>query len=161
MLFKKKTLVTLCLGFSLSMPTFVFASNLVIINNTNHDSTSILNDGPCSTILGESGVTRAHKTNNVSDALLKKACIASRPTRKGRPWICKADVYMTNNCSGAMIGKATIDVNEGIQKIELSPSNPGNYVVTYDPADRFTITISGGPAFKLWIKQLLGGFIKS
>ena len=83
-------------------------SDLTIINNTNYDSTSIINNGACSTILGDSGITRAHSTNVVSAMKIAMACFTN-------PANCKADVYMTANCSGPVVATVIFDTKTGIK----------------------------------------------
>lgn len=119
---------------SIAFPTTLLASPLTIVNNTNHDSTSIINGGACSSSLGPNGVTRKHSVNIVPDIILKTACLMS-------PNNCRADIYMTDNCSGPKIASAVFSVNTGI----ISITNPtGGYgVIKNGP---FNITMTGGPA---------------
>lgn len=132
--FKKMILSGLCL-ISLSVPFSLQAANLTIKNETNRDSTSIINHGACSTILGSSGVTKAHTTNVVSESTLLKACFLNRTN-------CQADVYMSNNCSGQKVATAIFDVYTGLKSVQVFDSS-----YTFD-GNAFSIIISGGPANK-------------
>lgn len=128
---KKTMLVSLIVA--ISSPFLASAADLTIVNNTNRDSTSVINHGACSTILGSHGITPAHSTNVVPSKIVTFACLLNRSN-------CRADVYMTNNCSGPVIATASFDVNSGIKSIDiLDPS----FTVSYSG---FAITISGGPA---------------
>jgi hypothetical protein len=117
-------LVVLGISFSFSAHAFIANSDLTIVNDTNHDSTSIINNGLCSTILGDSGVTKAHSTNVVKADILKKACYFSQHN-------CQADVYMTNNCSGTKIATVFFDIATGVK----------GYPDVFDKS--YTITASG------------------
>lgn len=94
----------------LALPVVATATPLTIINNTNHDSTSIINGGACSNSLGPAGVTKAHSTNLVLDIVIKHIC-------RFTPKNCRADIYMTNNCTGPVVGTAVLDINAGIQSV--------------------------------------------
>lgn len=133
------------------------ASNLTIVNNTDQDSTSILNNGPCSTILGAGGTTKGHTSNVVDESLLKKACITTKPRHKGQAWVCKADVYMTPNCNAtgeSHVAAVTLNVNEGIQKIELNTNNTATqkFVIMFDKNTPFNVTINPASSFKHMMK---------
>ena len=129
---------------SVSIPA-VSAASLTIINNTNHDSTSILNNGACSDILGPSGISHAHNTNVVPEAILNKGCIFNKAN-------CKAEVHMTNNCSGPAIATVTFDVKTGIKSVVPGNTSEG-YAVS---GNGFTASLDGGPAMKNWFQKVLG-----
>ncbi|RDI46058.1 hypothetical protein [Aquicella lusitana] len=135
----KKTILKGLLAIGIGIPAFAQAADLVITNNTNQDSTVIANKGACSyPALGEVGITRAHKSNTVPESKLKLACMANKSD-------CKADVYMTSNCSGPIIATASFEVvtkdgkpGQGLKSIQIKDSA---YAVT---GGGFNITISGG-----------------
>ncbi|VVC75876.1 hypothetical protein AQUSIP_11770 [Aquicella siphonis] len=85
-------------------------AGLTIVNNTDKDSTSIINDGMCSSSLS-GGITKAHSTNKVSDIIIGFACY-------GHASDCKADVYMTDNCSGDKVATVMFDTKKGIYDIK-------------------------------------------
>lgn len=116
-----------------TLPLMVNAADLTIVNNTNRDSTSIINGGACSTILGAHGITRAHSTNVVPSSVVTFACLANRSN-------CKADVYMTANCTGPVVATAYFDTKSGIKVVTL---HDNSYTVT---GGGFQVTIDGGPA---------------
>lgn len=111
MLLKKSVcLIGLSIGLCLSAAP-VFAQALTIVNNSNSPSTSIINNGICSSQLGSDGVTQPHTTHVVNDKIIALACFAN-------PSNCKADVYMTNNCSGPLVATAVFDTKNGMKSIK-------------------------------------------
>lgn len=118
-------------ALSIALP-FSANATLTIINNTSQDSTSIINNGACSSSL-PGGITRAHSINVVPDIIINSACFFT-------PHNCKADIYMTNNCSGLKISTATFDTTIGITSV--TPAIGGYQIVRNGP---FSITMNGGP----------------
>lgn len=110
----KKIMAFGLLGFGLVSTAFA-ASDLTIVNNTNNDSTSIINNGICSNTLS-GGVTKAHSTNVVKKTVIGLACL-------GHASNCKADVYMTNNCSGNKVASVVFDTGSGIKSITMNSNN--------------------------------------
>lgn len=142
---KKKTF-TYCVALSFLMPLYVTAADLTIINNTNHDSTSLINNGACSDILGANGITRAHSTNVVPESVIAKGCITNKRN-------CQANVHMTSNCTGPAVATVLLDVKTGIKSVTPSGNTQG-YVVS---GNGFTASIDGGPAIqKNWFQRLFG-----
>ncbi|OGT54084.1 MAG: hypothetical protein A3F43_05645 [Gammaproteobacteria bacterium RIFCSPHIGHO2_12_FULL_42_10] len=120
----------------------VEAGDLTIINNTGHDSTSVINNGPCSAnILGDVGITHAHTTNVVPETTVIKACIFNKSN-------CTAAVHMTNNCSGPVVATVVLDVKKGIKEIRSSSTSEG-YVMS---GSNFTATLEGGPTHQTWLQ---------
>ena len=141
---KRTSIATLITSVCLS--SMAFASDLTLINHSNHDSTSVMNNGPCSAdILGDKGVTRAHSINVVPDKILNTACILNKLN-------CKAEVHMTSDCTGPIIATVILDVKKGIKSITPSKNTDG-YTVT---GSGFTATVDGGPAFKRWLHWIYG-----
>lgn len=87
------------------------ASGLTIDNQTDFDSTSVLNNGACSTILGAEGVTNAHTKKTVSASKIRLACLGNWSN-------CKAVVYMSNNCTGPVAATVYFDINTGIKSVQ-------------------------------------------
>ena len=91
------------------------ATPLTIVNNTNTDSTTRIHNilNKCSSdLLGEAGITRAGKTNTVSEGNIKAACLFS-------PNNCVADVYASANCGCPVIATMTFSTSEGVKSIEM------------------------------------------
>jgi hypothetical protein len=133
------------LAIALAAPLSAMAGALTIVNNTDQDSTSVINSGACSDILGDSGVTRAHTTNVVPENLVAKACIFNKVN-------CKAEIHMTSDCTGPVIATVVFDVKQGIKNIQPSPT-PEGYVVS---GSGFTAVLDTGATLKPWLRFFLG-----
>jgi hypothetical protein len=132
MIHRKSILASaLAIGVSLISAQSFAAQSLTIMNNTNQDSTSRINGGLCSTVFGSDGVTKAHSTHVVDSKLVALACMGNSSN-------CKAEIYMTNNCSGSVVGTAIFDTNTGIKSIDVTSDT---YKFGIEP---FKITIDGG-----------------
>ncbi|EKD71941.1 MAG: hypothetical protein ACD_46C00053G0001 [uncultured bacterium] len=96
---------------------FATTNDLVVVNNTDEDSTAVINNGACSSKLPNGvGVSHRRTTNHIPGNIVDIACLANR-TR------CTADVYMTNNCSGPIVAKVIFDTKKGIQDVQPSDQN--------------------------------------
>jgi hypothetical protein len=128
MLKKAQFLACTLLATSLvSLPALAQA-DLTITNKTSHDSASIINGGACSsTFLGDIGVTKAGQKNTISSFMLKIACY-------GHTTACRADVFMTRDCSGEKAGTVILDVVNGV----VSVTNAAGYEIS---ASGFDITL--------------------
>lgn len=136
----KKTAFLVSTLIFTALPIHAQAENLIkveglrITNNTDQDSTSKINGGSCSSsVLGEAGITRAHSTNEVSNAKIRVACVANREN-------CRADVYMTTVCEKSgqpKVATVILSVNTGIKEVQVEAGSP--YVISYSG---FTATIS-------------------
>ena len=132
-MFNKKSLCKTVLAVMVCLsPLTVSANALTITNNTKLDSTCIINDGVCSTILGEGGITRAGHTNVIAESKMKLACIFHLSN-------CKADVYMTDNCTGPKVATVMMDLSTGIKSIDIFDNR---YQANFSG---FTVSVSGGP----------------
>ena len=128
-----KMIIAGVLGMGMACSAFA-ASELTIVNNTNYDSTSKINGGMCSNDIPEAmggGVTKAHQTKKVPGTAIGFACF-------GHSSDCKADVFMTNDCSGSIVATVIFDTKKGIQSItpkstEFTVSGSG-----------FNVALSGG-----------------
>ena len=117
----RKTVYVIAACIISILPFQVNAQNLIVNNRTDFDSTSLINNGICSSQLGEIGISRAHTENNtVPEAKVKFAC-------KFNPKNCQADVYLTANCTGSKIATVTFDVDQGIKG---STVYDGRYEIT-------------------------------
>ena len=131
-MFVKKSFATALFTIGLSLPLFAHAE-LVIKNNTKEFSTSRINDGYCSSeILGDDGVTKPGDTKKVDNGRLFFACRDNLED-------CKADVYMTNNCTGDLITTVIFSFWTGI-KSATPPKN--GYSISFNG---FYVELSGGP----------------
>jgi hypothetical protein len=111
----KKKLMTGMLMLGASLPLMANAG-LTITNNTDFDSTSIINNAPICSSSMTGGVTPAHSVNNVPDKTVWWACITNTTN-------CTADVYLTNNCTGPKIATVTFDVKTGIKSVVMHTSD--------------------------------------
>ncbi len=132
-MFLKKVSLTALVMLSSSLPLAAHAGNLVVTNHTQFDSTSIINHGPCSTILGSIGVTHPGQTNVIPEDKIKKACFFNSHN-------CKADVYMTGNCTGPAVATVLFDVVTGVKSIQM---HDAAYTIN---GSAFNLTLEGGPA---------------
>jgi hypothetical protein len=130
-MFVKKILLTGIATIGLSF-SFLAHAELTVSNQTNQPSTSRINDGYCSTdILGADGITPPHTSKPIEDWKIDLACMGNYEN-------CKADIYMTNNCTGPAISTVIFSKTSGIKYV--SPPVAG-YAITWSP---FAITITGG-----------------
>ncbi len=119
----RKLMLALAISACCSATT-AFAHDLVINNKTNFDSASIINGGMCSSKLGSVGIARAHEENHVvPSTIINIACKFGKHP-------CRADVYMTTDCSpnGSPIATVLFDVDTGIQGTPAS--NDPRFVLT-------------------------------
>jgi|SRR3990167_2091461 len=104
----RKLIAGLCLSVGL-LP--LAHASLTIDNQTDYYSTAKLNGAACSTILGDTGITKPHSVNTVSDLNVGIGCIMNKKN-------CKAELYMTNNCSGNVVAIIMFDTSKGIKSID-------------------------------------------
>lgn len=108
---KKLLTAAVCIG-SLA-GSVAFAGGLTIDNRTDYFSTAVINNGACSNKLPfGKGITNPHSVNDINEYLVKFACMSDTHN-------CKADIYMTNDCSGPVVANATFDVDQGITDFQL------------------------------------------
>ena len=96
--------------------------DIIVINNTDKFSTSRINDGMCSSGLPSNGKTEPHKVNRIPELVAKLAC-------GDLPNNCKADVYLTEDCSGPILSSVIFDIDTGVKS--ASPSGIPGYDVTF------------------------------
>lgn len=129
----KKTIISslLTIGIAAISMQANAGQSLTIVNHTNQDSTSIINNGLCSTAFGSDGVTSAQTTHVINDKLIALACFANSSN-------CKADIYMTNNCSGPIVATAIFDTKTGMKSISVFGDTYAFIMGAFD------LTINGG-----------------
>lgn len=124
-----KSIFTSLIALGFTFPIIAQGGDLSIINNTNYDSTSIINEGACSTLLGEIGTTRAHNSNVIPEYVVNMACLLNQKN-------CRADVYLTNNCTGPVIATVFLDTKTGVKSWTV---NDATYHIE---ASGFSISLS-------------------
>jgi len=114
----------------LAYTSLCYASHgdLTLDNQTNFPSTSKLiigsgQNGVCSNAYGDLGITQPHKDKKISKAMLDMICM-------GHGKKCRADVYLTDDCSGTPVALIVYDTNIGFTGECKSLSN--DYVVEGD-----------------------------
>jgi hypothetical protein len=116
----------------LTLPLSLHATDLTITNDTNRDSTSIINHAACSTLL-DGGITKAHTVNIVKEKILFTACFLNRNN-------CQADVYMTDNCTGPKVATVIFDIYSGLKSIQTFDNS---YSFS---GEGFHFNLAGGPS---------------
>lgn len=115
-MFKKSIVISLIAVGFVATPVIALAGDLHIDNNTTKDSTTRIH-GICSTtLLGADGVTKAKDHNKVTPHW--KLLIAC-----GGSGACRADVYMTNNCSGSVVANVDFNTETGLQNVTMLSSS--------------------------------------
>lgn len=129
----KKIAISLILAGLSMVPFCAQASDLIISNNTDFTSTSVINHGLCSSFLKEAGIVKAHEQNHhVPESKVKLACTIFQSN-------CVADVYLTDNCTGPVIATVTFDTSKGIvgEPLMRDPNykvTGAGFVITLNPA---------------------------
>jgi hypothetical protein len=104
-----------------------------VTNNTDLNSTGIINGGFCSSNFGEQGIIKAHSSITIYKSQLQLACGTNTQA-------CTTDLYMSNDCSGPKVGTITLNIDEGVTKVEatsdlkITSADPSH--VQIDPASR-------------------------
>ncbi len=131
---KLRTIINSILAVgTISLSSLALASpSLTIHNNTDFPSTVVTNDNACSSgIPNGEGVTPKHDSRTIDGKKVRAACILN--TKR-----CKADVYLSDNCTGAVIATAYFDVDTGL--IGDPESKPGSeYCVRKNQSFEVTI----------------------
>lgn len=126
---KKFVKLSALLG-ALVLPAGAFADSLTIVNNTDFYITSTVNGSICSaTMPGGYGITPPHSTKSIPSLAVIAACGLSHQHD------CKADIHLSNDCSGPAVGSAIFDTSKGILQ---AGANDAKYRITYSG---FTATI--------------------
>lgn len=124
---KKNIALSLLAISASSISIYAGATDLTIVNNTNQDSTSYINGSPVCSSYIPYGITRAHSTNGIPEDTIAMACMADTVN-------CKADVYMTPDCTGPVVATVIFDINQGIKSITPRSSayqiNGGGFYIT-------------------------------
>jgi len=132
MSFKSKLISVLAAISAGCLPLAAQASALTVVNNTDHDSTTVTNGFMCSSKLpGGNGITRAHTTNVISENTINIACLRNKEN-------CKADVYMSNNCSGPIVATVIFSTKSGIKDVAMKSNTyhitAQGFYIQMDPA---------------------------
>lgn len=107
--------VATCMILPVVATAGLLGSDLIIQNNTNQYSTSKIR-GMCSTqILGANGISDPHKPHTTTAVQLALACL-------GQANDCKAEVYMTNNCSGPKAADVVFSTSIGVKSFTVTDS---------------------------------------
>ncbi len=130
----------LLLLVSCLMPFSVFANvlNPVVIENlTDSDATasSVAFNNACSKDVG--GIIKPHGSIKIKASLINTSCVSK---------VCDAQIHMSGNCSGSIIGTAEISSNGGI--INLSSMNESSFRLR--KIDEFHAVIEGGETKNLF-----------
>lgn len=131
----KKSIMFFAAAICFSLPVHAETladATMTITNNTDFDSSSIINGGSCSDKLGQSGITRAHSTNKVPDKLVKLSCLRS-------PHNCTAVVYMSAHCTGPAVFTVVLDVDKGIQSATPIDPKRNRFTITFN---KFAVTMT-------------------
>ncbi len=128
---------------ALTLSAIPFAANalgqdMVINNSSNNVATASAGISPCSGSIGDRGIIKPHSNVTIPSWAVGMYCTSD----------CKAQVYMSKNCSGKSIATVTANVREGVKKIE-NHGVDGYQVV----GSGFNVTIEGGPQ-KKWYEWL-------
>lgn len=116
-----------------SFAAYAKAQDMTINNNTNNVATASAGISPCSGSIGDRGIIKPHNNVVIPSWAIGMYCTSD----------CKAQVYMSKNCSGKSIATVTANVREGVKKIE-NHSVDGYQVA----GSGFNMTIEGGPQKK-------------
>lgn len=113
-------------------PLALATPDLIVHNNTDFYSTTLANNGACSSNFPqEKGITPPHTTKSIDGRIVRAACLTNSDN-------CKADVYLTNNCKGPIIATVIFSVNTGIKSKNNIPNSGyclrgAGFDVTLDP----------------------------
>lgn len=134
-----KKIAMLCVIAGLSCNA-AMADDLIVSNDSSFDSTTIINGGICSNMLGSDGLTKAGDLHHViPEKMVNFACkyMGDNPD----PTNCKADLYMTSNCGA--------DGSKPVATVYMDITGYGiKSIQTYDPkfsiaGNGYTISIKG------------------
>ena len=136
--------------FGVLLSTLAFSAcadgvhDLDLVNNTNQDSTAIINGGACSTSLPNGyGITKAHSSNHIPGRIVKGACGRDRQEN------CSAKVYMTNHChlnGEKEVADAEFNVNTGDVKITMTEEGKKQGYNLHPSDQKYLIIMDGGPS---------------
>lgn len=121
MFLKKATLVGMLAVLSFSVTEAIAANGDLVTNNTTHEPSTVkLLTGKkiCSGSIGKPGITDGGEMHHtVPMAIVNDLCTKGSGSPGGK---CYADIYMTRDCTGDVVGHAWINVNNGGQKGEVT-----------------------------------------
>lgn len=137
---KLRTIIGSMFVASLSQFAIAGGPSLIIHNNTDYPSTTIANNGPCSSdpILNlPDGISPPHKTNVVSRSSLVGACISNKEN-------CSARAFLNDNCADKAFAHVLFSINSGIKYAEAVPES--KYCVKVNGPFEITMDLKGSPA---------------
>ncbi len=120
---------------TLSITPFAAFADLTIKNNTNSPATAFAGNSPCSNAAGDRGVMQPHGQVVIPDFLVGMYCTSD----------CKAQVFMSKNCSGKSIATIVANKREGVKSIINNDNSTNAYHIE---GRGNTISIEGGPSRK-------------
>lgn len=126
---------TLALLGTLTLASVPFAAqaDITIHNNTNSPATASVSISPCSNAAGDRGIIMPHSSITIPDFLVGLYCTSD----------CKAQVFMSRNCSGKSIATVVGNVKQGVKSIDNH--NVNGFRLAGNGKD---ISIEGGSANK-------------
>lgn len=124
--------IALLSALTISISPLLAHADVIINNYTNAPGTAYAGMSPCSSVAGDKGIIKAHSKMVVPQFVLDVYCSKS----------CKANVFMTKNCTGHKIATLTVD-KTGITGI--SNDNVDGYVVSGGGKN---VSVNGGPQRK-------------
>lgn len=131
---RMKTLALLG-ALTVSAVPFAAQADITIHNNTNAPATANVSISPCSNAAGNKGIIMPHSSITIPDFLVGLYCTSD----------CKAQVFMSRNCSGKPVATVVGNVRQGVKSI--ANNNVDGYTLAGSGKD---ISIEGGPSS--WLK---------
>lgn len=98
------------------LPIAAFA-DITITNNTDSAATAYAGNSPCSNAAGDRGVIQPHGKVVIADWIVGIYCTND----------CKAEIFMSKNCSGKSIATATANKREGVKSVVSHDDRPDGY----------------------------------
>jgi hypothetical protein len=92
-------------ALSLSILPITSFADITITNNTNSPATAFAGNSPCSNAAGDRGVIQPHSQIVIADWIVGIYCTTD----------CKAEIFMTKNCSGKSIATVTANKKDGVK----------------------------------------------
>ena len=117
------------------MTSIAAFADITIKNNTNSPATAFAGNSPCSNAAGDRGVMQPHGQVTIPDFLVGMYCTSD----------CKAQVFMSKNCSGKSVATIIANKREGVKSITNSDKGPNAYHIEGKGS---IVTIEGGPSRK-------------
>lgn len=123
---------------TVSYAAYATGKDMTINNNSDAVATASAGVSPCSGSIGDRGIIKPHSNVVIPSWAVGMYCTSD----------CKAQVYISKNCSGKSIATVTANVRDGVKKIENHDVD-GYQVV----GSGFNMSIEGA-AHKKWYQLL-------